>query len=303
MRLPSPTRLMRRLPFPFRAAPVPDGVEPPERSTGRGADFETDWARRYPARMARLALLEGVIRPAARVLADPQRRGADRLDDLEGPAVFVANHHSHLDTGLMLTSIPEPWRHKIVIGAAADYFFTTRASSTAAALALNAIPIERTKVNRRSARLAEDLLNDGWSLLIFPEGGRSPDGWGQPFRGGAAYMALRTGLPIVPVHIAGTGRILGKGMTRPRPGRTRVTFGHPIRPGEDDDARSLGPRIEQAVAALADESTTDWYTARVNAHTGATPPLTGPDAPNWRRAWALGDPKRTRKRREWPDLG
>jgi 1-acyl-sn-glycerol-3-phosphate acyltransferase len=187
---------MRRLPFPFRAAPVPDGVEPPERSTGRGADFETDWARRYPARMARLALLEGVIRPAARVLADPQRRGADRLDDLEGPAVFVANHHSHLDTGLMLTSIPEPWRHKIVIGAAADYFFTTRASSTAAALALNAIPIERTKVNRRSARLAEDLLNEGWSLLIFPEGGRSPDGWGQPFRGGAAYMALRTGLPI-----------------------------------------------------------------------------------------------------------
>lgn len=303
MKVPSPARLARMLPFPYRAAPVPTGVEPPERSTGRGADFDTEWARRYPARMARLALLEGVIRPTARVLADPQRRGLDRLDDLEGPAVFVANHHSHLDTPLMLTSIPEPWRHRIVVGAAADYFFGTRLSGSAAALALNAIPIERTRVNRRSAHLAQELLAAGWSLLIFAEGGRSPDGWGRPFRGGAAYLALRTGVPIVPVHIAGTGRILGKGMSRPRAGRTRVTFGHPIRPGPDEDARTLAPRIEAAVAALADESTSGWYRARVNAHTGATPPLTGPDAPNWRRAWALGDPRRSRRRRRWPDLG
>jgi 1-acyl-sn-glycerol-3-phosphate acyltransferase len=299
----SPARLARRLPFPFRAASVPPGVDPPERSTGRGADFDTDWARRYPARLARLALLETVIRGTTKALADPQRRGLDRLDDLEGPAVFVANHHSHLDTPLLLTSIPEPWRHKVVVGAAADYFFATRVSGAAAALALNAIPIDRTRVSRRSARLAEDLLHEGWSLLIFPEGGRSPDGWGQPFRGGAAYMALRTGLPVVPVHVAGSGRILGKGMRRPRPGRTRVTFGSPIVADPDDDARSLGRRIEAAVAALADESTTDWYQARVNAHAGTTPALTGPDSPTWRRAWALGDPKRIRRRREWPDLG
>jgi 1-acyl-sn-glycerol-3-phosphate acyltransferase len=303
LRVPNPARLARRLPFPFRAAPVPQGVEKPKRSTGRGADFDTDWARRYPARLARLGLLEGVIRPTAKVLADPQRRGLDRLDDLEGPAVFVANHHSHLDTPLVMTSIPEPWRHKIVVGAAADYFFGTKVTATAAALVLNAIPIERTKVNRRSAQLAESLRGDGWSLLIFPAGGRSPDGWGQPFRGGAAYMALRTGLPIVPIHVAGTGRILGKGMNRPRPGRTRITFGHPIIPTADDDARSLGPKIEEAVAALADESTTDWYSARVNAHAGTTPPLTGPDAPNWRRAWALGDRKSATRRRRWPDLG
>ena len=48
VKLPSPARLARRLPFPFRAAPVPLGVEPPERHTGVGADFDTDWARRLP---------------------------------------------------------------------------------------------------------------------------------------------------------------------------------------------------------------------------------------------------------------
>jgi hypothetical protein len=80
-----------------------------------------------------------------------------------------------------------------------------------------------------------------------------------------------------------------------------------------DDARRFAARIERAVAALADEASTDWYTARLRAHAGATPALAGPDAPSaWRRAWALGDrgPKRRRRStagsgsaRRWPDLG
>ena len=54
-------------------------------------------------------------------------------------------------------------------------------------------------------------------MLIFPEGGRSPDGWGQPFRGGAAYLSNRCDVPVVPVHLEGTGRILRKGAKRPTP--------------------------------------------------------------------------------------
>ena len=57
--------------------------------------------------------------------------------------------------------------------------------------------------------------------MIYPEGGRSPDGWGQDFKGGAAYLSARTGAPVVPVFIDGTGSIFGKGMKRPKPGRTR----------------------------------------------------------------------------------
>ena len=50
------------------------------------------------------------------------------------------------------------------------------------------LPIDRSRVSRRSADLSAELIGDGWSLVIFPEGGRSPDGWGQEFRGGAAYQ-------------------------------------------------------------------------------------------------------------------
>jgi 1-acyl-sn-glycerol-3-phosphate acyltransferase len=299
----APTRLVRALPFPYRAPAIPRGVEPPVGKARKGGAYDTAWARRWPARATRLVLLNAVIKPAAKALADPQYRGLDRLSTLAGPAVFVANHHSHLDTPLMLGSIPEPWRNKMAVGAAADYFFGTPVTSALSALVIGAIPIERSKVSRRGADQAADLIDAGWSFLIFPEGGRSPDGWGQAFRGGAAYLALRCQVPVVPVHLAGTGKILGKGMTYPKPARTRVTFGHPLLAEEGESSTHLNERIESAVAALADESTTDWWEARRRVHAGTTPSLTGPDAPTWRRAWALGDTKgRARQRRRWPKV-
>jgi len=259
--------------------------------------YDTAWARREPARSARLLLVEGPMRLAVRALAKPSRTGLDRLHGLDGPAIFAANHHSHLDTPLLLTSIPDPWRHRTVVAAAADYFFGTRWTSAASALAMAAFPIERARVSRRSADEAASLLQEGWSLLIFPEGGRSPDGWGQGHRGGAAYLSLRVGVPVVPVHVEGTGRIFAKGDRRPRPGRTTVTFGRPLRPEEGDDARRFAARIEAAVAALADEARTDWWSARRRAAAAASPPLTGPETTSWRRAWALGDRRPTPRRR------
>ena len=290
--------------FPWRAAPVPTGIEPASPRHPLQADYDTSWARRYPARVVRAAILESVMRPTMAVIASPARRGLDRLDDVDGPVVFVANHHSHADTPLLLTSIPEPWRHRITVGAAADYFFSNRISGALSALAIGAVPIERTKVGRKSADMARGLIDDGWSMLLYPEGGRSPDGWGQEFRGGAAYLAIRCNVPVVPIHLQGTGRILRKGRTLPRPSRTTVTFGDPLTAGRDENARSFAARLQAAVAALGDEATSNWYQARLRAHAGTSPGLTGPDVGAWRRAWALGDRDRRsrRRRRRWPAL-
>ena len=125
-------------------------------------------------------------------------------------------------------------------------------------------------MSRDSADRAEELLAEGWNLLIFPEGGRSPDGWGQEHRGGAAWLAARSGRPLVPLHIQGTGRLWPRGAKRIYTGRTKVTFGAPIYP--DLPARQLVGRLEGAIAALADQTAgTDWWSARMPGGGGDHP--------------------------------
>jgi 1-acyl-sn-glycerol-3-phosphate acyltransferase len=285
-------RVARRpVAFPLSAPTWPGTVARPPVEKTLGVDYDSDWARRYPARMARLVVQDVLAGPLVRAIARPTVSGLDRIAHLEEPVIFAANHASHVDAPLLLSVIPSRWRDDMFVAGAADYFFDTRVKATAFAFLLNAVPIERQRVSRESAGRVEELLEDGWSLLIFPEGGRSVDGWGQPHRAGAAWLAARTGRPIVPVHVSGTRDILPKGGNRIRPGRTRITFGRPLRcevGGGSGAARALATRLEQEIAALADEHATDWWTARRRAASGSTPALTGPDAGAWRRAWALG---------------
>lgn len=312
----------RNIGFPYRAPTVPRGVEVPVEPSTLGPDYETEWARTPVARVARGAIAEGPLRIVVKALAAPDITGLDRLTDLRQaaqealddgrdpqPVIFAPNHHSHLDTALMVRAIPTPWRHRLVMAAAADYFFDTRWKAVLSALALNAIPLDRESTGRKSADAIRELLDEGWSLVIYPEGGRSPDGWGQDFKGGAAYLSARVGAPVVPVFIDGTGAIFGKGMKRPKPGRTRVVFGAPLTPGDDESTRRFNARIQAAVTELADEAGTDWWTARRRAAAGESPTLTGPGHTGWRRQWDLTAHRRrgiaawrNPPTRNWPDL-
>ena len=274
--------------FPWSAPTWPDAVERPVPERGLGVEYDSAWTRRYAARLARAVVLDNVTRPLAHLVAAPSVRGAEALDLVEPPVLFVANHASHVDTPLLLSVLPRRFRHKTVVAAAADHFFDRRWKAHLWALGVGAVPIERHRVNRRSADTTAALLDEGWSMVIFPEGGRSPDGWFQPFRGGAAYLALRTGRPAVPVHVEGTWRILAKDADRLRRHPTTITFGAPLVPAPDEDARRFGARIEATLAAMADERRTDWWTARRRAASGTTPSARGPEAAPWRRSWALG---------------
>jgi 1-acyl-sn-glycerol-3-phosphate acyltransferase len=286
---------LRKYGFPYRAPSVPKGVTVPKKPSKLGADYDTGWARKPVARAARGLITEGPLRLMVRGIANPEVAGLDRLEDLTRldeppPVIFAPNHHSHLDTGLMIRSIPACWRRDLVVAAAADYFFDSRWKATLSALALNAIPIDREVTGRRSSDMFRDLLADGHSLLIYPEGG--------------------SGAPVVPVFIDGTGPIFGKSMKRPRPGRTKVLFGSPLRPLDDENTRRYNARIEAAVTRLGDEALTDYWTASRRAAHGASPSLAGPEYNGWRRQWELGERRklgaaglRRRQKRRWPDLG
>lgn len=285
----------------------PGTIERPTKERNIGVTYDTRWARSPLARATRELLIDNVTVPLTRIATSPLHLGAEHLEGLEGPVIFVSNHASHLDTAVVLTALPERFRHHTVVAAAADYFFDRAWKARLWSLVLGAIPVERTRVNRKSADVAAELIDDGWNLIIFPEGGRSPDGWGQAFRGGAGYLAKRCGVPVVPMHLRGVRPVFPKGGGVLRPGKVEVRFGAALWPLQDaekkEDARRFSARIEAAVAVLADEAETDWWSARLRKARGTTPPLRGPDASSWRRAWALPDSAQGFKKPKDKDSG
>ena len=293
--------LLRDVSFVLTKPSWPESVPKPPVTPSLGADYDTEWARRPLARAARVAMIEGITRPTIKAIASPAVHGADRLEKLDGPVVFAANHASHIDTSLILTCLPARVRHKTVVAAGADYFFDKHWKAVLWALWVNIIPIERERVGRKSADLAARLIEEGWNLVIFPEGTRSRDGFVGQFRGGAAYLGLRCGVPVIPVHIEGTRRIFGVGSRRVKPGRTRVVCGEPMRERADEKPRDYNVRIEQAVAIAADEGRTDWWTARRNAASARTPSVQGPvGVSGWRKSWLGGRTRVSRPARRWP---
>jgi 1-acyl-sn-glycerol-3-phosphate acyltransferase len=247
--------------------------------------FPTAWSRKRPAKALREVAQKAALEPLFRSQVSVRAEGLDVLSDLTGPVIFVANHSSHLDTPLILLSLPDRWRRRTAVAAAADYFFDTWWRAVGSAVVFNTFPIER-----RSGSMAStpgDVLAEGWNLVVYPEGTRSKDGWLGDFRMGAAWLAIEHQVPVVPVAHRGTFAAMPRGQGWPNPGRRPVTvrFGPALRPGQAESARDFAPRVRQAVAALLDEDETSWWEARRRAARRETPDMRGHELPEWRRIW------------------
>ena len=251
----------------------------------RPTAFRTGWSRTAAARAAREVAQKGALEPVFRSQVRTRVEGLDVLTGLDGPVIFVANHASHLDTPLVLLSLPAEWRRRTAVAAAADYFFDTWWRSVGSAIVFNAFPIDR-----RSGSMAAspgEVLDEGWNLVIYPEGTRTHDGWVGRFQAGAAFLAVRHKVPVVPIAIRGTFRAMPRGQNWPGRGRPRVTirYGRPVTPAEGETPRTFAPRVRDGVAALLDEERSTWWEARRRVAAGATPEPTGPDVAPWRRVW------------------
>lgn len=210
------------------------------------------WPRRPPARMLRAALQTALLLPAHALLCHPFRvEGSEHLSGTSPPLILVANHTSHLDTPSVLRALPWRIRRRAAVAAAADYFFRTRSTAAAMGLLLNAFPFSREGAVRASLEHCGDLVDDGWAVLVYPEGTRSPTGELLPFKSGIGLLATDLRVPVVPIAISGAHAILPKGRARPRPGPVTVRFGRPIVPAPDDDRVTTAARLEAAVADVA----------------------------------------------------
>jgi 1-acyl-sn-glycerol-3-phosphate acyltransferase len=254
-------------------------------------EFPTAWARTPAARAVRDTIHAVGLKPLVWSQTRPRVHGLDHLDGLAGPVLFVSNHASHLDAPLLLCSLPPAWRSKTAVGAASDYFFDARWRALGTALVFSTFPVDRYGGGTATAGR---LLAEGWSLVLFPEGTRSSDGWMQRFKHGSARLALEHGVPIVPLAIRGSYAAMPKGRSWPRPGRPPVSvrFGPPVWPDAEGGHRVTSQRASAAVARLWDEDETDWYGSLRRAATDEAPVPTGPEAAPWRRRWEASEPLR-----------
>ena len=139
---------------------------------------------------------------------------------------------------------------------------------------------------------ARELIEDGWSLVVFPEGTRSQDGHVQRFRHGASRLCLEHGVAAVPIAILGAYQAMPKGRFWPKAGRPTVTlrYGAPLHPIEGETHQDLSRRMAQAVAQLFDEDRSSWWDSLQRAQREETPSLAGPQGPEWLKRWEGSKP-------------
>ena len=151
-----------------------------------------------------------------------QVRGRENVP-AQGPLLIAANHLNLADPPVLSVSISRK-----VMFMAKEELFRSRLSGYFIRN-LGAFPIRRGQVDRVALRRAEQLMAQGWALGMFPEGGRSKNAQLQAALPGSALIALRSGVPVLPVGITGTEKIKGVGWIFRRP-RITVNIGRPFSP-------------------------------------------------------------------------
>jgi 1-acyl-sn-glycerol-3-phosphate acyltransferase len=169
------------------------------------------------------------------------------------PAVYFANHTSHLDFPVIWASLDSESRANVRPVAAADYWGRGRVRRFLAVKFFNAILVERGRVTRADnpLRALAGAVRDGRSLIIFPEGTRSLDGRIRKFKSGLWHMRrLLPGTPFIPVYLDNLVRILPKGEILGVPMLSSVTFGEPLAAVETEGRIAFLERARSAVEAL-----------------------------------------------------
>ncbi len=175
-------------------------------------------------------------------------RDRDKLARVRAPVILVANHTSHLDTPAILAALPRRLRKRTVVAAASDYFYRNRFVGALVSLIFNTVPMDRSRgggLDKGSAGHVDRLLDRGWNLLLYPEGTRSRSGGTGRLRRGAAVLASRHQVVLVPIRVRGTREAMPPG--RFWPSRLRknhrvrrhpvsICFGDPIKPTNDPSA-------------------------------------------------------------------
>ena len=216
------------------------------------------------ARAIRRFMLVTTLLPITRWFTRAKVTGLENLNNTRGPVIFAANHESYMDTSAILARLPGNWRYRIAPAMWKEYFephfhpekhprrerWINSLIYFLVTLLYNAFPIPQSEtVTRESIRYAGELVEEGWSILIFPEGERNQTGQVGRFLPGVGLMASRLHLPVVPIRLRGLDRVWPRASTFPHRGRIELSIGAPLM-SERESFPELARKLESVIRCL-----------------------------------------------------
>jgi len=164
----------------------------------------------------------------------------------EGPYIFMSNHQGSYDIFALLGHLPFQFKWL----AKKELFSIPFFGWTIAAAGYISIDREGTRKTVEAMNEAARKIREGMSLVIFPEGSRSPDGSIQPFKKGGFTLAIKSKVPIIPIAITGSREIMPKGKLTATPGEIRIRIDHPIETQNYSlkDRKSLMEKVSKTIS-------------------------------------------------------
>jgi long-chain acyl-CoA synthetase len=223
------------------------------------------WPHRWPINWLRIAALYLIIFPYVRIMGRPAVKGYDHLKDQQGPLLFVSNHLSKVDHALILWASPHHIRRKMSIAMdgellrewisppAGTGWFTRlryRVQYILVAFFFNIFAMPQHSGFRRSFAFAGEMMDRGYSVLVFPEGRRSPDGKLHKFRSGIGLLAQQLNVPVVPIRLDAIYELAQQGKHIAPPGALKINIGGVVEYSAEDSEQQITEDLESRIKKL-----------------------------------------------------
>lgn len=223
------------------------------------------WSLRRPVNWLRSLAFYLLVAPFICVMCWPRVRGRERLRNLRGPVLFIANHISMVDPGMILFALPSKYRRRLAIAMAGERLrglrhglegtnwlgrLLNRVSYLLLVTIFNVFALPQKSGFRRAFSFAGEAVDAAYSVLVFPEGRTTEDGRMNQFMSGIGLLAANLDLPVAPIRIEGLFDLTRQRRYFSRPGTVTLTFGEPVTFDRGTDPARIAQELEERVRAL-----------------------------------------------------
>jgi long-chain acyl-CoA synthetase len=222
------------------------------------------WQQRWPLSWLRITLLYLIVLPVTRVMGWPRIRGKEYLRNVRGPLVFICNHVTMVDHALVLLALPGRFRTRMAIAMDGEQLrewlhpqpgtglFTRLLyllQYVSVVFFFNVFSMPQKSGFRRSFMFAGQMMDHGFSLLVFPEGQRTKHGALNPFMPGTGLLIQKLAAPVVPMRIDGLWELKSAGRHFAWPGEVSVIIGEPVSYSLQEDPEAVATDLAEHVRA------------------------------------------------------